>query len=52
MELPPDVLVQRLTYAGFVLVAYELVKIDDRWPYQDVLRGYNVWNRHAIHDVR
>ena len=25
-ELPPDVLVQRLTYAGFVLVAYELVK--------------------------
>ena len=25
-ELPPDVLAQRLTYAGFVLVAYELVK--------------------------
>ena len=25
-DLPPDVLAQRLTYAGFVLVAYELVK--------------------------
>ena len=25
-ELTPDILVQRLTYAGFVLVAYELVK--------------------------
>jgi hypothetical protein len=25
-DLPPDVLARRLTYAGFVLVAYELVK--------------------------
>ena len=25
-DLPPDVLAQRLTFAGFVLVAYELVK--------------------------
>jgi hypothetical protein len=25
-ELPPDVVAQRLTYAGFVLVAYELIK--------------------------
>ena len=25
-DLPPDVLARRLTYAGFVLLAYELVK--------------------------
>ena len=55
-ELPPDVLAQRLTYAGFVLVAYELVKSMIVGPikmfYADITFGAGMPFKTYAEDVR